>query len=137
MRQCVVLPTNKKSKFIKLWYLYKIKKMDAFNNSSFGTDLNQGALFHTPPDLPHGPNGIIVGHDCIIGKNVRIHQQVTIAAGNVVIGDNVLIGAGAKILPNVTIGNNVKIGANCVVVENIPDDTTVVLQKPRVIQNKK
>jgi len=41
-------------------------------------------------------NGIIVGHDCIIGKNVRIHQQVTIAAGNVVIGDNVLIGAVRK-----------------------------------------
>lgn len=62
-----------------------------------------------------------------------IFQQVTIAHGNVKIGNNVLIGAGAKILPNVTIGNNVKIGANCVVVENIPDNSTVVMPKPNII----
>jgi serine O-acetyltransferase len=53
--------------------------------------------------------------------------------GGVKIGNNVLIGAGAKILPGVTIGNNVKIGANAVVVEDIPDGATVVLQKPRII----
>ncbi|MDA1472755.1 MULTISPECIES: hypothetical protein [Bacteroides] len=44
-----------------------------------------------------------------------------------------MIGAGAKILPSVTIGNNVKVGANCVVVEDVPDNCTVVLPKPRVI----
>ena len=86
-----------------------------------------------PPLLPHGPNGIIVGHDCVIGSNCRIFQQVTIAHGNVRIGNNVMIGAGAKILPNVNIGNNVKIGANCVVVEDIPDGATVVMPKPRII----
>ena len=53
--------------------------------------------------------------------------------GNVIIGDNVYIGAGAKILPNVKIGNNVKIGANAVVIEDIPDNATVVMQKPRII----
>ncbi len=57
----------------------------------------------------------------------------SIANGNVRIGNNVIIGAGAKILPNVTIGNNCKIGANCVVVEDIPDNATVVLHKPRII----
>ncbi len=44
-----------------------------------------------------------------------------------------MLGAGAVVLPNVTIGNNVKVGANCVVVEDIPDNSTVVLSKPRVI----
>ena len=77
-----------------------------------------------------------MGHDAIIGKNCTIFQQVTIAHGGVRIGDNVLIGAGAKILPQVTIGNNVKIGANCVVVEDIPDNSTVVIQKPRIIIKK-
>ena len=86
-----------------------------------------------PPHLPHGLNGIIVGHDAIIGRDCTIFQQVTIAHGGVRIGDNVLIGAGAKILPQVSIGNNVKIGANCVVVEDIPDNATVVLPKPRII----
>ena len=61
---------------------------------------------------------------------------MTIAHGGVRIGDNVLIGAGAKILPHVTIGNNVKIGANCVVVEDILDNATVVLPKPRIIIKK-
>ncbi|MGL4993843.1 MAG: serine O-acetyltransferase [Bacteroidales bacterium] len=92
-----------------------------------------GLTSYAPPHLPHGPNGIVVGHDVQIGRNVTIFQQVTIAHGNVVIGDNCLIGAGAKILPNVRIGNNVKIGANCVVVEDIPDNATVVMPKPRVI----
>lgn len=98
-----------------------------------GTSLNAGAQFITPPHLPHGLNGIIVGHDAIIGRECTIFQQVTIAHGGVRIGDKVLIGAGAKILPYVTIGNNVKIGANCVVVEDIPDNATVVLPKPRII----
>ena len=49
------------------------------------------------------------------------------------IGDNVMLGAGSKVLPGVTIGNNVKVGANCVVVEDIPDNATVVLPKPRII----
>ena len=51
-----------------------------------------------PPHLPHGLNGIIVGHDAIIGRDCTIFQQVTIAHGGVRIGDNVLIGAGAQIL---------------------------------------
>lgn len=72
-----------------------------------------------------------------IGANCIIYQQVTIASTKVKIGDNVLIGAGAKILNNVNIGNNVKIGANAVVVEDVPDDTTVVLQKPRIIVRNK
>ena len=53
--------------------------------------------------------------------------------GGVKILNNVLIGAGAKILPGVSIGNNVKVGANAVVVEDVPDNATVVLPKPRII----
>ena len=53
--------------------------------------------------------------------------------GGVIIGDNVFIGAGAKVLPGVIIGNNAKIGANAVVVENVPDGATCVMQKPRII----
>jgi serine O-acetyltransferase len=46
----------------------------------------------------------------------------------------VFIGAGAKIIGNIKIGNNVRIGASCVVVEDIPDNCTVVMHKPRIIQ---
>ena len=66
-------------------------------------------------------------------------QQVTIGLKDFnkngpVIGDNVFIGAGAKIIGNIKIGNNVKIGANCVVVEDIPDNSTVVLNKSKIIK---
>lgn len=74
-----------------------------------------------------------MGGDAKIGKGCIIYHQVTIAGGGVVIGDHVMLGAGAKILPNVRIGNHVKVGANCVVVEDIPDNATVVLQKPKII----
>lgn len=95
--------------------------------------MNSGASFSTPPRLYHGPNGIIVGHDTIVGKISVICQQVTISHGGVVVGDNVFIGAGAKIIPNVKIGNNVKIGANAVVSDDVPDNVTVVLPKSRII----
>ena len=134
-RRSIVVNANNNVCFMKkLLYLYYIKRCDAFNNASFGTNINSGSTFKTPPILLHGMNGIVVGHDITIGENVTICQQVTIMhGGNTVIGNNVFIGAGAKILPGVHIGHNVKIGANCVVVEDIPDNATVVLPKPRII----
>ena len=48
-------------------------------------------------------------------------------------GDNRLKGAGAKIIGNVKIGNNVRIGANCCVTVDVPDNATVVMDKPRII----
>lgn len=121
---------------IKFFFLYYIKKADARNCCSFGTNIGSGACFSSPPHLPHGPKGIIIGHDTRVGCGVVIFQHVTIAHGNVVIGNNVLLGAGSVVLPNVRIGNNVNVGANCVVIEDIPDNSTVVLQKPRIISHK-
>lgn len=47
-----------------------------------------------------------------------------------------MIGAGAKIIGNVYVGNHVRIGANAIVVDDIPDNCTVVMNKPRVIVRK-
>lgn len=133
-RFILIDPSNHTPTLIKLYYLYYIKKTDAAHNCSMGTNLNAGAKFASPPNLPHGLNGIIIGHDVSIGHNCTIYQQVTIAhGGGITIGNNVLIGAGAKIIGNVNIGNNVKIGANCIVVQDIPDNATVVMPKPRII----
>lgn len=75
----------------------------------------------------------------MFGKNVIIFQQVTVMDGmgkrTTVIGDNVLLSTGCKVLPGIHIGNNVNVGANCVVVNDIPDKSTCVLQKPRIINN--
>lgn len=56
--------------------------------------------------------------------------------GAPIIGDNVFIGAGAKIIGKIKIGNNVNIGAGCIVVTDIPDNVTVVMNKPRIILKK-
>ncbi len=65
-----------------------------------------------------------------IGNNCWINQQVTIGYttpdGAPVIGDNVRIYAGAKVLGDITVGNNVIIGANAVVVKDVPENCTVV-----------
>jgi len=89
--------------------------------------------------MVHGLKGVFINTNVVLGKNVTIYQQVTIGQRNpedirgAVIGDNVLIGAGAKILGNVHIGNNVRIGANAVVVTDIPDNA-IVYMKSQIIQ---
>ncbi len=78
-RQVVVL--NRKGFFFKIkqtLYLIIIKRSDAFNNASMGTDMGGGAKFITPPHLPHGLNGIIISRYANIGSNCKIYQQVTI-----------------------------------------------------------
>lgn len=134
-----VVDSTRCSRLGKLRRLYYIKRADAFNNASMGTHMNCGAQFATSPNLPHGLNGIIVSHNAVIGANCTIFHQVTIGEGKggaPTIGDNVLIGAGAKIIGNVHIGNNVKIGAGCIVACDVPDGATVVMGHPRILVKK-
>lgn len=135
-RAIVVNPNDKTNKLLKMYYLLWIKRVDSKHQCTFGTSYNSGSSFATPPNLPHGPNGIVMGHDAKIGSGVIIYHQVTIAGGNVTIGDHTELGAGAKILPNVTIGKYCHVGANAVVVEDMPDYSTCVMQKPRIILKK-
>lgn len=95
-----------------------------------------------PLILPHGVSGIFLTQSAKVGKNVVIFQQVTIGANTIkdsksygapVIGDNVYIGAGAKIIGNSHISDNCRIGANAVVVQDVPYNSLVVCDKPRII----
>lgn len=78
--------------------------------------------------IQHGFATIISARE--IGSNCWINQQVTIGwrdkSGNPVIGDNVTINAGAKVLGKIIIGSNSTVGANAVVVKNVPPNCTVV-----------
>lgn len=92
--------------------------------------------------IDHG-EGVVIGETTIIGDDVLIYQQVTLGGtGNEhgkrhpTIGNNVIIGAGAKILGNITIGDNTRVGAGSVVVENVPEHCTVVGVPGRVVQQK-
>lgn len=70
--------------------------------------------------------GIVIGHEVRIGRNLQIYQGVTLGDGSrpgqPVIGDDVLIGAGAAVLGGVRIGDRVVIGAGAVVTSDVPDD---------------
>jgi len=118
---------------LRLWEKYLSKK---------GSWIGYNSNFKNVPIFPHGINGIFVSGSAQIGSNAVIFQQVTIGSNTItgsknfgapIIGDSCYIGAGAKIIGGINIGNNCRIGANCVVTMNIPDNTTVVMNKPVLI----
>ena len=77
-------------------------------------------------NIGHGI-GIVIHQNSRIGKGTMIYQNVTIGSGNgPIIGENCILGCGCCVLGDIVIGNNVKIGANAVVLKNVPDNCTVV-----------
>lgn len=131
---------NSSNKLMKLYYYIILKRIEQKTNSEFGISFHDNsATFESIPYLPHGLNGIVISRKCKIGKNVTILHQVTIGTKITteksvtntdrlapIIGDNVYIGAGAKVIGNIKIGDNVLIGANAVVTKDVPDNYTVV-----------
>lgn len=128
---------NEKTPLIlKMYYKYYLRKTDAKNGADINFCSDGKNNFKGRPILGHGIKGIVIAGEAIIGENCYISHQVTIGRshnGVPQIGDNVYIGPGAKIFGGIKIGNNVRIGANCVVFQDIPDNATVVLEKPRII----
>lgn len=111
-----------------------------------GSYIGSGAQFKGMATFPHGITGVFISGGAKLGKDCVIFHQVTIGSntlkdssryGSPTIGDNVYIGAGAKIIGAVKIGNNCRIGANCVVVKDVPDNATVVSQPVRIIMSEK
>ncbi len=130
-----------KSGLKKKAYKFLIKALE----HETGAFLPTYNLIKGPINFIHGTYGIFISGGAIIGKNCTIYQQVTIGSnmlvdskglGSPVIGDNCLIGAGAKLVGNIVIGNNVRIGANAVVSFNVPDNCVVVAQRATIIQKE-
>jgi serine O-acetyltransferase len=130
---------SSKSGLKKRIFKFLFKFFNYKNNSSIGIN----TTFNARPIFPHGAKSIFISGDAVIGKGCIIYQQVTIGSntlpgsasmGAPTIGDNCLIGAGAKIIGSVTIGDNCRIGANAIVVENVPSNCVVVGTKARIIQ---
>ena len=90
--------------------------------------------------IDHG-SGVVIGETVIIGNDVLIYQQVTLGGVSTskgkrhpTLGNNIVIGAGAKVLGNITIGDNSKVGANSVVVKDVPADSTAIGIPARVLK---
>ena len=97
-----------------------------------GIEIHPAATIKEGFFIDHGM-GVVIGETSEIGKNVTIYQGVTLGGVSAnagkrhpTIGDNVIVGAGSKILGPLNIGSNTKIGANSVVIDDIPENSTVV-----------
>lgn len=97
-----------------------------------GIEIHPGATVGPGFFIDHGM-GVVIGETSEIGENVTLYQGVTLGGTGAergkrhpTLGNNVVVGAGAKILGSIRIGNSVKVGAGSVVVHPVPDNCTVV-----------
>ena len=97
-----------------------------------GIEIHPGAVIGKSFFIDHG-TGVVIGETAVIGDNVTIFQGVTLGGTGKErgkrhpdIGNNVVIGTGAKVLGNILIGDNSYIGANAVVLNDVPQNSTVV-----------
>jgi len=97
-----------------------------------GIEIHPGASIGKGLFIDHGM-GVVIGETSVIGENVTIFQGATLGGTgkergkrHPTLGNNVVVGAGAKILGNIRIGDNVSVGANAVVLKDVPPNSTVV-----------
>ena len=103
-----------------------------------GATLGDGIL------IDHGM-GVVIGETAELGNRITIYHGTTLGGtGNEkgkkrhpTVGDNVIIGAGSKVLGNINIGSNSKIGANAVVIEDVPKGATVVGIPSKIVKINK
>jgi len=104
-------------------------------------DIHPGATIGERFFIDHG-SGVVIGETAEIGNDVTLYHGVTLGGvswnkgkRHPSLGDNVVVGAGAKILGPITIGNNARVGANSVVIAPVPEGKTVVGIPGKVVQS--
>ena len=104
-----------------------------------GIEIHPGAQIGQGVFIDHGM-GVVIGETAIIGDYSLIYQGVTLGGTgketgkrHPTLGENVVIGGGAKVLGNIQIGNNVRIGAGSVVLKDVPSNCTVVGIPGRIV----
>ncbi len=97
-----------------------------------GIEIHPGARIGKGLFIDHGM-GVVIGETSIIGNNVTLFQGVTLGGTgketgkrHPTLGDNIVVGTGAKVLGNIEVGSNSYIGANAVVIKSVPPNSTIV-----------
>lgn len=128
-----ILVFHKLSHFLYIHKIFFLARLNSQIGRFFtGIEIHPGAQIGRRFFIDHGM-GIVIGETATIGNDCTMYHNSTLGGTgkdklkrHPDIGNNVMIGAGAKILGPIKIGNNVKIGANSTVLKNIPDDVTVI-----------
>ena len=107
-----------------------------------GIEIHPSAVIGRGLFIDHG-TGVVIGETAVLGRNVTLFQGVTLGGTgkergkrHPTLGDNVVVGAGAKVLGNITIGHDSMVGANAVVVRDVPEHSTVVGVPGRITRTK-
>ena len=118
--------------FYKMRFLFLARLISQISRKFTGIEIHPGAQIGRGFFIDHGM-GVVIGETAIIGDNVLLYQGVTLGGTGLekgkrhpTIGNNVVIGAGAKVLGNINVGDNSYIGANAVVIKDVPANSTVV-----------
>ena len=118
--------------FYRCKLLFLARMISQIGRFFTGIEIHPGAKIGKRLFIDHGM-GIVIGETAEIGNDCTIYHQVTLGGTgkdknkrHPTIGNNVMVGAGAKVLGPIVIGNYVKIGAGSVVLKNVEDNVTVV-----------
>lgn len=124
---------NKKMYFIARYISQRARKKT-------GIEIHPAAVIGDGVFIDHGM-GVVIGETAIVGDNCTIYQGVTLGGTgkdkgkrHPTLGNNVLVGCGAKLLGNFTVGDNVKIAANAVVLSDVPENCTCVGIPARIVK---
>ena len=141
-----VLVTHKLAHFLYRHKCFFVARLiSQLSRHLTGIEIHPGAKIGRKLFIDHGM-GIVIGETTEIGDNCTIYHGVTLGGTgketgkrHPTLGDNVLIGAGAKVLGPVYIGDNVRVGAGSVVLKNLPANATAVGVPAEIVRinNKK
>ncbi len=125
-------------KRLHLW----ARLISQFSRALTGIEIHPGATIGRRFFIDHGM-GVVIGETSEIGDDVLLYQNVTLGGTgkergkrHPTLGNNVVIGTGAKVLGNIHLGNYVKVGAGSVVIRSVPDYSTVVGIPGRVVRSR-
>lgn len=118
--------------FYRLHLFFLARLLSQISRFFTGVEIHPGAKIGKRFFIDHGM-GVVIGETAIVGDDVLLYQGVTLGGTGLekgkrhpTIGNNVVVGGGAKVLGNITIGDNSYIGSNAVVIKDVPANSTVV-----------
>ncbi|MCS7463551.1 serine O-acetyltransferase [Paenibacillus doosanensis] len=126
--------------FYKRRWFTTARIISQFSRFMTGIEIHPGAVIGRRFFIDHGM-GVVIGETCEIGNDVVLYQGVTLGGTgkekgkrHPTIGNNVVIGSGAKVLGSFTVGDNSSVGSNAVVLREVPPNCTVVGNPGRIVK---